>query len=360
LIGGVPRRVDAATKTAIIELIDQAIEEGWTARRAAKVLGVGELRLRRWRARRDRLDDLASGGNPVHGLLASEVEEILALAEEWGPVDRSHRKLAHRGSYLGRVWVGASTVLRVLAAAGHKLPAQRARTRSERKPWPDWVTYAPNTVWGWDVTHFTRCKPAPNCFAIIDLVSRKWIDTLLSAEETSVQVEVVFTAALEAEGLMAEVEARLEATTNTPLARIDADDEARPILLAVSDNGPEMTSGSTREFMALCSIAQHFGRPGVPTDQAPVESFFGHIKAEWPELEDIRDPEVLRLTLERVRREFNGVRLHAGIGYVTPNDEHEGRGPAIRAARKAGLEKARQIRLAYHRQQREQRSEPPA
>jgi len=23
-----------------------------------------------------------------------------------------------------------------------------------------------------------------------------------------------------------------------------------------------MTSGSTREFMAMCAIAQHFGRPG--------------------------------------------------------------------------------------------------
>lgn len=118
MIGGVPRRVDAATKSAIIELIDQAIEEGWTLRRAAKVLGVGELRLRRWRARQDRLDDLASGGNPVHGLLTGEIEEILALAEEWGPVDRSHRKLAHRGSYLGREWVGASTVLRVLPPPG--------------------------------------------------------------------------------------------------------------------------------------------------------------------------------------------------------------------------------------------------
>jgi hypothetical protein len=29
-----------------------------------------------------------------------------------------------------------------------------------------------------------------------------------------------------------------------------------------------MISGSTREFMALCAIAQHFGRPGSPTDQA--------------------------------------------------------------------------------------------
>ena len=34
------------------------------------------------------------------------------------------------------------------------------------------------------------------------------------------------------------------------------------------------------------------------------------------------------------------MRLHAGIGYVTPNDEHQGRGPAIRKARQAGLEQA--------------------
>ena len=36
----------------------------------------------------------------------------------------------------------------------------------------------------------------PNAFAIIDLVSRKWLATLVSAEETSSQVEVVFTDAL--------------------------------------------------------------------------------------------------------------------------------------------------------------------
>lgn len=28
---------------------------------------------------------------------------------------------------------------------------------------------------------------------------------------------------------------------------------------------------------------------------------------------------------------YNGVRLHAGLQYVTPNDEHEGRGDAIHA-----------------------------
>ncbi len=58
-----------------------------------------------------------------------------------------------------------------------------------------------------------------------------------------------------------------------------------------------MTSGSTREFMALCSIAQHFGRPGTPTDQAWIETLNGHLKAEYPHLLAIRDPATLRAEL---------------------------------------------------------------
>lgn len=113
-----------------------------------------------------------------------------------------------------------------------------------------------------------------------------------------------------------------------------------------------MTSGSTREFLALCAIACHFGRPGTPTDQAWFESLFGHLKAEWPHLLSIADPAVLRGELAVARAHYNGVRLHAGIGYVTPDDEHDGRGPAIRKAREAGLEAARVRRLTYHRQNR--------
>jgi hypothetical protein len=55
--------------------------------------------------------------------------------------------------------------------------------------------------------------------------------------------------------------------------------------------------------------------------------------------------------MDRLDRCVRVVRLHAGIGYVCPNDEHEGRGQAIRKAREAGLEDARLRRLAYHREQ---------
>jgi putative transposase len=83
-----------------------------------------------------------------------------------------------------------------------------------------------------------------------------------------------------------------------------------------------------------------------------VESFNGHLKAEYPHLLAIEDPATLRAELAEIRVHWNSVRLHEGIGYVTPNDEHEGRGEAIRKARQAGLEQARNRRLARHRQNR--------
>jgi len=162
-----------------------------------------------------------------------------------------------------------------------------------------------------------------------------------------------FTDALRLEGLNEAVAAHQDALVDPTV-----EDPADPILLAVSDNGPQMTSGSTRQFMALNAIGQHFGRPGTPNDQAGIETLFGHIKAERPHLLAIGDPAVLRAELALVRAQYNGIRLHAGVGYVTPNDEHEGRGPAIRKARQEGLENARQRRLAFHRRTRQDQPAP--
>ena len=194
----------------------------------------------------------------MHGLLTEEAAEILALFDQWGETDRSHRKLAHRGSYLGRVWVSPSSVRRVLHLADKHFRALPRPGKSVRRPFPAWADYVPNSIWIYDTTHFTAAGMA--VLIIEDLVSRKWLTEVVSVEETSSQVELAFTQALEAEGLLELIEARHDD------GRVDlgVDDQTRPILLAVSDNGPQMISGSTREFMALHAIARHFGRPGTP------------------------------------------------------------------------------------------------
>lgn len=342
LTGSVPARVPAEVKELVLKTVDEAVDAGFSQTWACALWGISDDRVHRWRARRRDLGtlvDRAPGGNPVHTVLPEEIEAILAVTETWGPIDRSHRKLAHRGSYENLVWVSPSTFLRVLDAHGLKLPEGPPPVRRDKTPWPEWLVWEPNKIWIWDVTHFTRAKRA--VFAIMDMVSRKWIATLVSSEETSTQVQVVFDTALGAEDL-------IELLTDERLD-LDVDDPARPILLAVSDNGPQMTSDDTRAYMALVAIAQHHGRPHTPTDQAWIETLFGHVKGEWPHLVDIDDPAILETELERVRLEYNTVRLHEAIGYVTPDDEHQRRGEAIREARRQGLTRARQHRLDTNR-----------
>ena len=109
------------------------------------MLELPERRAYRWIGRRagGQLADKAPGGSPMHWLLADEVAEILALFDEWGETDRPHRKLAHRGSYLGRVWVFPSSVGRVLFLAGQAFPAAAQAWAQRAQAVPDWVDYRP-------------------------------------------------------------------------------------------------------------------------------------------------------------------------------------------------------------------------
>jgi putative transposase len=349
LSGPIPARVEAAAKGRLLELIDEAVEKGWSMGRVCGVLQLDRVRAYRWQTRRAEgaLDDRAPGGNPIHGLLPDEEQAIVELFDAWGPIDLSHRKLAHRGSYLGRVWASPSTVDRVLSRHGLRLRGGKRPAKSEKTPWPDWAEWRPNQLWCWDGSQFERCVASKYAYGIIDLVSRKWIATVLSAEPTGVTVRVLFTKALEAEGLLSDTLAvRLADLDDQAIGDNDPD---LPLLVAISDNGTEMKCRDTRKFMAVCSIVQHFGRPSTPTDQAWIETLWGHVKYEHPHLLSITDPGVLAAELERVRVHYNTVRLHEAIGYVTPDDEHSGRGDSIRWARTEGLTRADSRRRAWHR-----------
>jgi putative transposase len=329
--------VSAEIKLELLGLIDQAVADGWPHARACRVLDFADSRAHHWRQRlreTGTLEDGRPGGGAVHGLLGWEERAILDLIEQWGWVDRSHRKLAHRGSYVGVVFVSPSTVLRVALKHKVTLPGEPIRPRPVLPAFPE-VSWERNRIWIWDATHFPRCKRV--AYAIVDVVTRYWIGHLLTGEQTHTQVQLLFARALDDQGLLGE--------SGLPL---DHDGEG-PILVAWSDNGAEMKAIDTRQFMALMAIAQHHGRPGTPTDQAHIESFFSHLKGDWPHLTEITDPAALDSELTRIRTEYNTVRLHASIGYVTPDDEHHGRGPQVRRARAAGMRRARAERIKQNR-----------
>ena len=192
LFGPVPARVSAETKLELLGLIDQAVADGWAHARACRVLDLADVRAHRWRKQlRDTgsLEDGRPGGGAVHGLLEWEEQAILDLIETWGPVDRSHRKLAHRGSYTSTVFVSPSTVLRVAIKNQVKLPGERFRPRPGKPVFPE-ITWEKNRIWIWDATQFTRCKRV--AYAIVDVVTRYWIGYLLSTEQTHTQAQLLF------------------------------------------------------------------------------------------------------------------------------------------------------------------------
>ena len=109
-------RADGAANSVLLGLIDVAVTAGWTHSRVCMVLYMNRRRAWRCTQRRvDRtLDEARPWGHPIHRLLGSERDEIVRLLDEWDDIGSSHRKLAHRGSYLPRVWVSLATVDGVL------------------------------------------------------------------------------------------------------------------------------------------------------------------------------------------------------------------------------------------------------
>lgn len=187
-LGPVPAWVPGEVKEGLLGPIDGAASAGWSHQRARRARGLRYQGASPASAasRRRHAGDWAPGGNPVHRLLDWEVVAILELIEQWGPVDRSHRKLAHRGSYTGTVFVAPSTLRRVAEKHQVRLPEPTTRKALILPPWPDFVTWEPNSIWMWNVTKFPRARRV--CLAIVDVVSQYWVELLVSQEESATQL----------------------------------------------------------------------------------------------------------------------------------------------------------------------------
>ena len=160
LFGPVPARVSAETKLELLGLIDGAVKDGWAHTRACRVLDLPTFARTagvRGCGRPAASRTAVRSASAVHRLLSWEEQAILDLIEKWGWVDRSHRKLAHRGSYTGTVFVSPSTLLRVALKHRVELPGEPFRPRPRMPAFPE-VPWEKNRIWIWDASHFTRAQ----------------------------------------------------------------------------------------------------------------------------------------------------------------------------------------------------------
>ena len=84
------------------------------------------------------------------------------------------------------------------------------------------------------------------------------------------------------------------------------------------DNGPEFISKTLDAWAYRHQVQLEFSRPGKPTDNAYVESFNGHFRAECLDQHWFASLEEARQVIERWRVEYNQERPHRALKQQTP------------------------------------------
>jgi putative transposase len=86
----------------------------------------------------------------------------------------------------------------------------------------------------------------------------------------------------------------------------------------VSDNGTELTSNAIVTWTAAANVDWHYIDPGKPVQNAFIESFNGRLRDEFLNETLFTSLMHARLALEEWRRDYNNVRPHSRIGWLTP------------------------------------------
>ena len=328
------QRLPAETKLSLVRAIVEAKTAGATVAQACRVLKLSRNRLYRWVRGKQMeavqvadLEDKPPVAQVVrHKITWAERKAILEMAQEEQWADLRHRKLAHMLGRLRQVFVSESTVLRVLKAA--KLVAPPLGRRRPRRQKPEIKADGPNQVWRWDISYVAVGVAFWYLVAILDQYSRKIVGWGFFPQATQAEVKRVWDQALCQEGLL------------------DRQGERMP--QAVSDRGSQMKAKSIKAFFRDLGVAQLFCRPHTPDDNAEMEAFFATLKCERLYRGSYDHPLQAEADIAQFIDYYNGGRLHQGIGFVTPNERHEGRDRNRREERRKGLQLARLLRFIDH------------
>jgi putative transposase len=128
--------------------------------------------------------------------------------------------------------------------------------------------------------------------------------------------------------------------------------DAKPRL--ISDNGPQFIAKDFKEFIRIAGMTHVKTSPYYPQSNGKIERWHKTIKGEC-----IRTR--VPLTLDEARRlvtefvaQYNNVRLHSAIGYITPKNKLDGRDKEIFDARDRKLAEARERRKQVRQVQQQQ------
>lgn len=263
-----------------------------------------------------------SGPTPPksHWLLPAERRAIVAYAQQhpqWG-----YRYLSYQMLDEDVAAVSPSSVYRVLKAAN--LVAHKAKTSSKKGKGFTQPTRA-HQHWHIDISYLNICGTFYYLCSILDGYSRYLVHWEIREQMTEVDVEIIVQRALEK---FPKVTPRL-----------------------ISDNGPQFIARDFKAFVREQGLTHVRISPGYPQSNGKKERWFQTLKGECIRLKTPLSVQDARRVVSHFVSDYNEVRLHSAIGYVTPLARLTGQDARILADRQKKLQQARDKRRAVQQQQ---------
>ena len=222
----------------------------------------------------------------------------------------------HKGNY-GRIRirkdlfnqgidVSEYRIAKILKKAG--LAAKSGRTGRKRRPKPTEDQYleenlirnkfeitTPNYLWCSDITELRCQRSKVYVCGIIDVATRRIVGWSIGKDQTQRLVQNALQMAV-------------GRNPNRPEGAVFH-----------SDRGCQYTAKKTKQMVEKYGFRKSMSRPGTPSDNQPIESFWKTLECEMPDIRHLTFPDASRTISCYIELYYNSSRLHSGINYAIPN-----------------------------------------
>ena len=196
---------------------------------------------------------------------------------------------------------------KILNKNGLTAKAGRPQSRKKRKPTEEqyieenliqdkFSITTPNYLWCSDITELEYSHGKLHVSGIIDVATRRLVGWSIDRNQTQTIVQNAFQMAV-------------GRNPNIPKNAVFH-----------SDRGVQYTAKRTKEMVESSGFRKSMSRPGTPSDNQPIESFWHTLKTELGDLRRYSYDEASRKIVEYIEFYYNSSRLHSGIDYRVPNE----------------------------------------
>ena len=220
---------------------------------------------------------------------------------------RNYGRIRIRKELQGKeIEISEYRIARILKKNG--LTAKSGRTGKPRLPKPTEQQYIEenlikdkfsvteaNYLWCSDITELKCYRTKVYVCGIIDVATRRIVGWSVAKNQTQKIVQDAFKMA----------------TGRNPHRPANA--------VFHSDRGCQYTAKKTKQMVEENGFRKSMSRPGTPSDNQPIESFWKTLECEMADISHLTFEEASRTIVDYIELYYNSDRLHSGIGYYVPN-----------------------------------------